>query len=200
VTLRFRFPVPEDDVWHWFEMGDDGRVLRQISLRGPESVPVVAAEPGERARARDACGEWGAQVYEVVYGVGAPEPVVEPPDARPVGERDFAVAWGRARSYRQCRVRHESGPLPVGTRLTGTFTVSPWGLGVTGVFVDVGLPAPGFVDCAVLLSAECAWPAEGTPAEFEVIDLRVGGSCPQIRLRPTAVPPPGEPWPRPAPR
>jgi hypothetical protein len=124
---------------------------------------------------------------------------VEPPDARAVEPREFDLAWGRARSHRQCEVRHDSGPLPLGTRLTGTFTASPWGPGVTGVCVDIGLPATGFVDAAVLLRAQCEWPADGVRAEFEVIDLRVGGGRPQVRLRPTAVPPPGEPWPRPGP-
>ncbi|WP_369173647.1 hypothetical protein AB5J49_39225 [Streptomyces sp. R28] len=196
MTRRFRFPVPEDDLWHWFEVGDAGQVVRQITFRGPDSVPVVAAEPVEVAQTRQACGEWGVRLYEVVYGVPVPEPLVEPPGARSVEPREFDVAWGRARSFRQCDVRHDTGPLPVGTRLTGTFTVSPWGAGVTGVFVDVGLPAAGFVDALLLLRAECEWPADGTPAEFEVIDLRVGGGSPQIRLRPTAAPAPGEPWPR----
>ncbi|MER7373618.1 hypothetical protein [Streptomyces lanatus] len=200
MTHRFRFHVPEDDIWHWFEVGDTGRVMRQISFRGPAGVPVVAVETAELALTRQACGDWGVRLYAVVYGVPSREPVAEPSDALTVQGRDFDLAWGRARSHRQCEVRHDSGPLPVGTRLTGTFTVSPWGPGVTGVFVDVGLPAPGFVDAAVLLRAGCQWPAEGTPAEFEVVDLRVGGSHPQIRLRPTAVPPPAEPWPRPAPR
>lgn len=186
-------------MWHWFEVGDAGLVLRQISLRGRDGVPVVAADPAELALARQACGQWGVGLYEVVYGLPEREPVVAPPGALTVEGREFDLVWGRARSYRQCEVRHDSGPLPVGTRLPGTFTVSPWGPGVTGVFVDVGLPAPGFVDALVLLRAQCRWPAAGTPAEFEVVDLRVGGVRPQIRLRPTAVPPPGEPWPRPGP-
>lgn len=186
-------------MWHWFEVGDDGRLLRQITLRGGDRVPVVAAESAELARVRDSCGEWGARLYEVVYGLPAPDPVPAPPHARPVDLREFDLAWGRARSYRQCEARHDSGPLPVGTRLPGTFAVSPWGPGVTGVFVDLALPAPGFVDAAVLLRAGCRWPDEGTPAEFEVVDLRVGGGRPQIRLRPTAVPSPGAPWPRPGP-
>ncbi|MFJ8629685.1 hypothetical protein [Streptomyces sp. NPDC093568] len=197
MTHRFRFPVPAADAWHWFELADTGRMLRQITFRGPSRVPVVAVEAVGLAAARQACGEWGARLYEVVYGVPEREPVAAPPDAEAVDLRDFELAWGRARAYRQCEVRHDTGPLPVGTRLTGTFTVSPWGPGVTGVFVDAGLPAPGFVDAAVLLEAGCQWPAAGTEADFEVVDLRVGGGQPRIRLRPTAVPPPGEPWPRP---
>ncbi|MFJ7076939.1 hypothetical protein [Streptomyces sp. NPDC098781] len=202
MTHRFRFRVPVDDEEHWFEVTDGGRgqVVRQITFRGSAGVPVVAVETDELALTRQACGDWGVQLYEVVYGRPAREPVVEPPEARAVDPHAFDVTWGRARAYRQCEVRHDSGPLPVGTRLTGTFTVSPWGAGVTGVFVDVGLPAPGFVDAAILLRAGCRWPVEGTPAEFEVVDLRVGRSHPQIRLRPTAVPPHGEPWPRPGPR
>ncbi|MGW1955936.1 hypothetical protein ACWCPI_24855 [Streptomyces sp. NPDC001920] len=199
MTRRFRCHAPESDQWHWFEVRDTAQVLRQISLRGPERVPVVAADLAELALARQTCGEWGAQLYEAVYGLPARGPLVEPPDARQVDAREFDLTWGRARAYRQCEVRHDGGPLPVGTRLPGTFTGSPWGPGVTGVFVDVGLPAHGFVDAAVLLRAGCRWPADGTPAEFEVLDLRVGGGRAQIRLRPTAVPPPGEPWPRPGP-
>ncbi|WP_406413023.1 hypothetical protein [Streptomyces sp. NBC_01614] len=200
MTRRFLIHVPEDDVRHWFEVGATGRVVRQISFRGHASLPVVAVEAAELAMARQTCGDWGVRLYEVVYGVPAREPVVEPPDARPVDRREFDLAWGRARSHRQCEVRHDSGPLPVGTHLTGTFTRSPWGPGVTGVFVDVGLPALGFVDAAVLLEAGCRWPEDGTRAQFEVVDLRVGGrSHPQVRLRPTAIPPPAEPWPRPGP-
>lgn len=199
MTRRFRFTDPDDDAWCWFEVGDDGRVLRQIVFRGEEQTAAVAADSAELTQVGRLGGELGRELYEVVYGTPVRGPVTEPPGALPVTEEDFSLAWGRARSYRQCDVRHDSGPVPVGTRLPGTFTVSPWSPGVTGVLVDLGLAVPGFVDALILLRAECEWPREGTPAEFEVIDIRVGGSF-QLRLRPTAIPPPGEPWPRPVPR
>ncbi|MFJ7043247.1 hypothetical protein ACIQVC_07550 [Streptomyces sp. NPDC101112] len=200
MTRRFRRTGPEQDLRHWFEVGDDGRVLRQISFRGGETAALVAADPAEREQVRQVGGELAVQLYEVVYGTAWPGPVAETADAVPVTELEFDLAWGRARSHRQCDVRHDSGPVPVGRRLPGTFTVSPWGPGATGVFVDLGLSVPGFVDALILLRAECQWPPDGTPAVFEVIDIRMGnGSC-QLRLRPTATPAPGEPWPSPGPR
>ncbi len=41
---RFRFHVPEEGCWCRFEVGEDGRGLRQIFFQGEESVPVVVAD------------------------------------------------------------------------------------------------------------------------------------------------------------
>jgi hypothetical protein len=196
MTRRFRFHRPEEDAWHWFETTADGHPARQLTLLGADAVPAVAVDFAELARLRDSCGPLGVRLYEVVYGVAVPGRAERPPDAEPVTEREFAVMWGRCRSHRQCDVTHSGGPVPVGTRLHGTFVGAPWPPGRTGVFVDLGLPLPGFVDAIHLFRADCAWPPDGTRAEFEVVDIRVGGS-PQLRLRPTVCPPPGEPWPRP---
>ena len=196
MTRRFRCHEPGEDAWYWFETAESDRPTRQMTLLGADSVPAVAVDFAELAQVRDICGLLGVQLYEVAYGVAAEGPVEEPPGAEPVTEHEFAVMWGRCRSYRQCDVRHSSGPIPVGTRLPGTFIGAPWPPGRTGVVVDLGLPLPGFVDAIHLFRADCVWPPDGTRAEFEVVDIRVNGS-PQLRLRPTATPPPGEPWPRP---
>lgn len=98
-----------------------------------------------------------------MYGTPGQGRVPVPPGAVPVTEREFDLAWGRARAHRQCHVRHDSGPVPVGGHLPGRFTVSPWGPGVTGVFVDLGLPVPGFVDAFFLLRAGFQWPPDVRP-------------------------------------
>ena len=71
--------------------------------------------------------------------------------------------------------------LRLGQRLTGTVQPSPWPVGVTGIFVDLGLPVGGFVDVLLLPHDAGRWPATGTVTEFEIwwLDDR-----PQIRLKP----------------
>lgn len=184
----------------WFETGQDGTVVRQASFTGadgPCGAASVAASRDELTWVRDEFGSLGAQLYEVRYGVLAEGPA---PVGEPVSEADFENAWGRARHSRNTSAVETHGPLPHGARLTGTVSDLPWGPGRTGLFVDLGLPIAGFVDLGHLPLAPEDWPDVGTVAGFEVTTVRFGfesGATPQIRLRPTAAPPPGRPWPRP---
>ncbi|GGV36086.1 hypothetical protein GCM10010277_22290 [Streptomyces longisporoflavus] len=185
----------------WFETGEDAIAVRQASFRGPEGGggrASVAAARSELAWARDKFELLGAQLYEATYGALLDGPVS---GGEPVSEAEFEDAWQRARHSRNTTAPEPGGPLPRGTRLTGTVSVLPWGPGRVGLFVDPGLPVIGFVDLPHLPFDPADWPDVGTVAEFEVTAVRFrlepARSAPQIRLRPTATPPPGLPWPRP---
>lgn len=69
--------------------------------------------------------------------------------------------------------------LVLGQTLQGTVIPTPWPAGVTGIFVDLGLPVVGFVDGLLLPHVPDRWPTVGTVANFEIwwMDER-----PQIRL------------------
>ncbi|MFC4531764.1 hypothetical protein [Sphaerisporangium dianthi] len=71
--------------------------------------------------------------------------------------------------------------LVLGQALQGTVLPIPWPAGVTGIFVDLGLPVIGFVDVLLLPDDPDCWPTTGTVTDFEIwwIDER-----PQIRLKP----------------
>ncbi|MGW0840676.1 hypothetical protein ACWD26_11015 [Streptomyces sp. NPDC002787] len=217
---RFRFTDPDEDTWYWFEVGRDGRALRQVVFEGAREIPpvpevlgqrapdtfegmpggaAVAAEQDQLALIRERFGLIGAQLHEAVYGVLDEDPVGEPPDAVPVTEAQFERAWRVAVRDRHF-TRYDTGPLPEGTRLTGTVSALPWGPGLTGLLVDIGLPPlVAFVDVLHLPRQTEDWPPVGTVTEFEVTSIRFHTGL-QVRLRPTATPPPGEPWPRPGPR
>ncbi|MFD6938759.1 hypothetical protein ACFWAP_21725 [Streptomyces goshikiensis] len=44
----FRSYWDEEDTWFYFEIGDDGWVVRQVELEGPELLPVAAAAVTDR--------------------------------------------------------------------------------------------------------------------------------------------------------
>ncbi|MEV0320989.1 hypothetical protein ACIBKX_11005 [Streptomyces sp. NPDC050658] len=200
---------------HWFETGDDLIPVRQASFDEPHgTAPVVASVAASREEltwTESKFGELGAGLYTARYGALVDRPVRSPVrggvrgpvrGGEAVGEAGFEAAWQRARHGRNSSSPHEGGPLPHGTRLTGTVSELPWGPGRTGLFVDLGLPITGFVDMGHLLFDPDDWPPVGTVTEFEVTTVRFSleppRGAPQIRLRPTAVPPPGRPWRHPA--
>ncbi|WP_157878200.1 hypothetical protein [Streptomyces torulosus] len=221
MTRRFRCTDPEQDLQHWFEVGDDGRVLRQATFDSRRELPPlpewltkrpdetsgaasVAASRAYLTATREEHGPLAGQLYEAVYGVLVEGPVEEPPEAVPVTEEGFEQAWRAALRDRHFS-RYDTGPLPQGARLTGTVSALPWGPGLTGMVVDIGRPVGAFVDVLHLPREAEDWPAVGTVTEFEVVTIRFylePGTCPglQLRLRPTATPAPGEPWPSPVPR
>lgn len=182
----------------WFETGRDRVAVRQASFTDPHDPASVAASRDELAWVLGHFESLGAQLYEVRYGALAGGPVRT---GEPVSEAEFEAAWQRARHSRNMTASETGGPLPRGTRLTGTVSKLPWGPGRTGLFVDLGLPITGFVDLGHLLFDPADWPDVGTVTEFEVTTVRFNFppcGVPQIRLRPTAVPPPGRPWRHPA--
>lgn len=69
---------------------------------------------------------------------------------------------------------------PVGSEVRGTVSYIPEPTGRIGIFVDLGLPAGGFVDVLELPYDPKNWPPVGTILDFEVLQHRVG----QVRLYP----------------
>ncbi|MFJ8148117.1 hypothetical protein ACIQ6R_24060 [Streptomyces sp. NPDC096048] len=215
MTRWARFPGPREGLRLWYELAEDGRAPRQAtfdrSLPVPPAGGLTQADGGASAAAsrdefssvRERFGPDGARFHETVYGVPTDGPVRVPSGAEDVTEEDFRLAWDTARRHRRF-TRHRTGPLPEGSLVTGTVTALPWGPGVTGLGVDIGGPGRGFADFGQLPRRGEDWPTVGTVTEFEVVqirfDVRPEGPDLEIRLRPTAVPPPGGPWPRRGPR
>jgi hypothetical protein len=201
VGRRFRVWSDEDETTYWLETAPDGWPMRQVSCAGSARVPVTAASQTELGLVREEFGLLGVQLYEAVYGVLAEGPAEETPDAEPVTEEEFVDAWRHARWYRHCEAPpYDSGPLPAGARMIGRIAPTPWPPGVTGLFVDIGLPFDGFIDMPWLPRDADDWPPVGTEVELEVTTVRFdfenARARLQIRLRPRATPQPGEPWPR----
>ncbi|MER7173147.1 hypothetical protein [Streptomyces mesophilus] len=166
----------------WFETGDGGEVLRQVT-RAPTGAVSSAWARREADLMRERFGSFGVALYEAVYGGPA-----EPPgrSVAEVSAEEFEDAWRRGHIGRHF-TPYDSGPVPQGTRLAGTVAAAPWGPGVTGLFVDLGLPVGGFVDMLQLPRDPERWPAVGTDGSFEVVTLRIsfdGDPHAQIRLRP----------------
>ncbi|MGC9495807.1 hypothetical protein [Streptomyces sp. WG7] len=220
MTRRTRFPGPREGLRLWYEIGEDGHALRLAAF--DRSLPVphagdlfphteeitdggasVAASRDDLHSALERFGPDGVRFYETVYGVLTDGPVEVPPGAEDVTGAEFERAWDTARRHRRF-MRHRTGPLPEGSPVTGTVTALPWGPGRTGLVVDIGRPGRAFVDFGQLPARGEDWPPVGTVTEFEVVQIRfdVRPERPdlEIRLRPTAVPPPGGPWPRRGPR
>ncbi len=216
MTRRFRIQSPgkdaDDTAWYWFEVEDDGWVLRQAVFEAALEVPrsceplrnadgttcggaSMAAAQAQLALVRERFGRLGVQLYHTVYGPFTEGAVEVPPEAVDVTDPEFERAWSTAVRHRHLS-HYLTGPLPEGSLVTGMVCALPWGPGRTGLFVDINLPVDAFVDHAWLPFDPADWPAVGTVAEFEVVTLRFSSARPQIRLRPTAAPPPGEPWPR----
>ncbi|GAB3107087.1 hypothetical protein GCM10027160_03300 [Streptomyces calidiresistens] len=94
----------EEDVLFLFEVGEDGRVRRQVELRGPERTAEVAADSEEWEAAWRA-GTAGA--YEARYGATAEPPVREWEGYEPewLTAEEFERVWREAR-----RAIAERGP------------------------------------------------------------------------------------------
>lgn len=112
-----------------------------------------------------------------------------PEGAATTTQAEFEQAWRIALRHRHFS-RYDTGPLPMGTRVTGTVTALPWGPGRTGLFVDIGSVAEGFVDLLELPRDSEDWPQLGDVLSWEVTTIRVdlhslyGRTNIQVRLRP----------------
>ncbi|MEU0506236.1 hypothetical protein [Nocardia sp. NPDC005998] len=201
----FRVHDPDGDAWYWFEVGDGGWALRQAVFEAALPIPVsdpsaplidgvvggasVAASADDLARVREEFGLPGVQFYEAVYGVLSEGPVNAPESATGATRAEFEQAWHTALRHRHFS-RYDTGPLPVGTRVSGTVIALPWDAGRTGLFVDIGSVAHGFVDQLDLPRNPQQWPQVGTVVSLEVTTLRVdlyslfGWTNIQVRLRP----------------
>jgi hypothetical protein len=91
----------EEDVLYFFEADEDGCVLRQVELRGPDRTPAVASALAEWPDAgRD--GLAAVKAYEAKYGALADQPIGEWDTGFPHDEIDgaeFEVTWQRARAH-----------------------------------------------------------------------------------------------------
>ena len=69
--------------------------------------------------------------------------------------------------------------LALGQRVTGRVCLVPKPHPI-GIFVDIGFPAPAFVDVLRLSDEVPDWPTLGTVTEFEVVDIDVSGDRPVL--------------------
>jgi hypothetical protein len=89
----------EEDVWFYFEADDDGWVLRQIELTGPEQTVRTAASLAEWPDA-DTAGIEAVRRYESKYGGLADQPIPKWDGDFPhqeIEQEEFEVLWRRAR-------------------------------------------------------------------------------------------------------
>jgi len=96
-----RHYLDEEDVTYFFEIDDEGWVVRQVELRGGSQTPTVAAARAELPDAnRD--GLAAVQAYEAKYGVLAEQPMSKwDADFRhaDVEPAEFEVIWNQARAH-----------------------------------------------------------------------------------------------------
>lgn len=91
----------EEDVLFFFEADEDGWVLRQIELKGPDRTPTVAAALAELPDA-DRDGLAAVQAYEAKYGALADQPITEWDEGFPhveVERTEFETVWQHARAH-----------------------------------------------------------------------------------------------------
>ncbi len=98
MTRWFRTYWDEEDIWFYFEVDADGWVNRQVELRGPDGIPIVAASLTEWQQAQ-AAGQLSQ--YEATYGLTAEAPVQEWDGYEPhaLTAAEFEDVWNRARRH-----------------------------------------------------------------------------------------------------
>lgn len=84
MTTWFRSHWDEEDIWFYFEVGDDGWVGRQVELQGPELRPLAAARDGEADERYGGVAETSVAEWEG----HAPEPLTA---------EQFEKVWDDAR-------------------------------------------------------------------------------------------------------
>ncbi|MFC8043210.1 hypothetical protein [Nocardia sp. NPDC057353] len=179
-----RAHAPDAGAWTWSEVGADGTVLRQAVFL--ERLPLAAPDPPgpaidgcaggaatavsveDRERVRNEYGARGVAFYDAIQGTA----VAVQADAVDVSQADFDRVWEHAARQRRF-TRHTTGPLPVGTRLTGTVTSVPWGPGITGLFVDIGSVSDAFMDLLSVRRPAEQWPEVGDILAVEVVAVNL---------------------------
>ncbi|HZG04675.1 MAG TPA: hypothetical protein VE546_14075 [Streptomyces sp.] len=100
VRTWFRTYCEDEDLWLYFEAGDEGRAARQAEVRGEDSQPVTAASPAEVVHVRDRAGLAAMGRCERQYGVLAEGPVdgrQDQPRAAEICAEEFERLWTEAR-------------------------------------------------------------------------------------------------------
>jgi hypothetical protein len=90
----------EDDLWQYFEIDEEGWVLRQVDLVGEYRTPTTAASRAELPRAH-IDGLEAVQRYESEFGVLSDAPIPSGdlvPPIRDIGAELFEEIWIRART------------------------------------------------------------------------------------------------------
>ncbi|MCP9985593.1 MULTISPECIES: hypothetical protein [Streptomyces] len=92
----------EEDIWFYFEVDAEGRVVRQVELEGPELTPIAAASFVEW---QEACNAGRLDEYDSRFGSTAELPVSEweGHDPEQLTSDEFEEVWNSAR--RQIAVR-----------------------------------------------------------------------------------------------
>lgn len=190
-------------VRHWREFAGDGTLTRcvECDTRLPNPVPehlrgdratvdglaTVASSAAELTGVRARYGDIGAWLYESVRG--EPDIAAVPDPADPVTAEDFDEVWKTAVQHRNFAPQ-DTGPLPQGALVSGRVEALPWGIGLTGLFVDIGIPVQAFVDVEHLPGEHAEWPTVGDSGRFEVVRVVFNWwedtARLQIRLKPIA--------------
>nr|WP_189492115.1 hypothetical protein [Streptomyces sp. San01] len=104
MTMWMRCHWGEEDIWFYFEVDAEGRLIRQVELEGPELTPIAAASLAEWQRAYDAgC----LDEYDNSFGITAELPISEweGHDPEELTSDQFEEVWDTAR--RQIAARPE---------------------------------------------------------------------------------------------
>jgi hypothetical protein len=91
----------EEDVWFFFEIDEDGWVLRQVELTGPALAPTTASSLAEWPDA-DVDGIEAVRAYDSKYGSTADQPIKDLPSgfaAASIDPLEFERIWSDARAH-----------------------------------------------------------------------------------------------------
>ena len=96
-----RWYWPDEDVWAYDELNDEGWSIRHVEVRRGDGTVTVAAALVELLRARDSGGIDAVRSYEQRYGVVPETPFpAEEPDVRVkvTTPAEFEQLWSQGRS------------------------------------------------------------------------------------------------------
>jgi hypothetical protein len=102
----FRYFHAEEDLWCYYDVADDGAVLRHVEVRAGDGCPVTAASLAEVLHLRDTADLAAMRSYETRFGVLA-EAKREDWVGAPVQEISAAAferAWAAARTVLEAAV------------------------------------------------------------------------------------------------
>lgn len=100
MAIWFRTYHEDEDLWQYFEAGDDGWVTRQVELGVRDARPVTAASLAEVLHLRDHADAAVMRRYEQRFGIlaaGEVEGWRDQPLAIEVSAEEFELVWVQAR-------------------------------------------------------------------------------------------------------